>query len=48
MYDEEPTEYVTFERFEARALEMLKEGKYAPDSEETLLAAFRVSPLALE
>lgn len=43
MYDEEPTEYVTFERFEARALEMLKDGKYAPDSEETLLAAFRVS-----
>ena len=42
MHEEEPTKYVTFERFEVRALEMLREGKYAPDSEEMLLAAFKV------
>jgi len=43
MHEEEPTKYVTFERFEVRALEMLREGKYAPDTEEMLLAAFKVS-----
>tara|TARA_Y100000780_G_C13657246_1_gene407041 strand:+ start:508 stop:765 length:258 start_codon:yes stop_codon:yes gene_type:complete len=43
MHEEEPTKYVTYERFEARALEMMREGKYAPDSEETILAAFKVS-----
>ncbi|KAA0156434.1 hypothetical protein FNF27_00980 [Cafeteria roenbergensis] len=42
MHEEEPTKYVTYERFEARALEMMREGKYAPDSEETILAAFKV------
>ncbi len=42
MYDEDPTKYVTYERFEAKALELLKSGTYAPDTEETLLAAFKV------
>jgi hypothetical protein len=43
MYDDEPTKYVAYEKFEARAVDLLREGTYAPDIEETLLAAFRVS-----
>lgn len=45
MHDDEPTAYVEYDRFEARTLQLIKDGTYAPDAEETLLAAFRVRPV---
>ena len=42
MQDDEPSSFVTFDRFEQKMLELLESDEYAPDSEDTLLAAFRV------
>jgi hypothetical protein len=42
MQEDEPTSFVTYERFEAKMLELLESEEYAPDAEDTLMAAFRV------
>lgn len=47
MQEDEPTDYVTYERFEKNLLEVLQSGEFAPDSEDTLLQAFRVRSNAL-
>jgi hypothetical protein len=43
MQEDEPTAFVSYDRFEQKMLELLETGEYAPDCEDTLLAAFRVS-----
>lgn len=42
MQDDEPSTFVTYDRFEKKMLEVMYTNEYAPDSDETLLAAFRV------
>lgn len=42
MQEDEPSTFVTFERFEKKMLEVLYTNEYEPDSDETLLTAFRV------
>ena len=42
MMEDEPTAFVTYERFEAKMLEILASGEWEPDSEDVLLQAFRV------
>ncbi len=43
MQEDVPASYVTYENFEAKMLELLESEEYAPDGEDTLLAAFRVT-----
>ena len=43
MQEDVPASSVTYENFEAKMLELLESEEYAPDGEDTLLAAFRVS-----
>lgn len=45
MQEDVPASYVTYENFEAKMLELLESEEYAPDGEDTLLAAFRVTYL---
>ncbi|DBA05201.1 TPA: hypothetical protein N0F65_005051 [Lagenidium giganteum] len=42
MQEDEPSTFVTYERFEKKMLEVLYTNEYQPDTDETLLAAFRV------
>ncbi|RLN43896.1 hypothetical protein BBJ28_00013971 [Nothophytophthora sp. Chile5] len=42
MQEDEPSTFVTYDRFEKKMLEVLYTNEYEPDSDETLLAAFRV------
>ena len=42
MMEDEPTAFVTYERFEAKMLEILASGEWEADSEDVLLQAFRV------
>ena len=42
MQEDEPSAFVAYDRFEQKMLELLESGEYAPDNEDTLLAAFRV------
>ncbi|KAF1791832.1 EF-hand domain pair [Phytophthora cactorum] len=39
---DEPSTFVTYDRFEKKMLEVLYTNEYEPDTDETLLAAFRV------
>ncbi|TYZ69352.1 hypothetical protein PybrP1_008914 [[Pythium] brassicae (nom. inval.)] len=41
MQEDEPSTFVTFERFEKKMLEVLYTNEYEPDTDEALLAAFR-------
>jgi hypothetical protein len=43
MQEDEPSTFVTYDRFEKKMLEVLYTNEYEPDADETLLAAFRVS-----
>ncbi|OQS05675.1 hypothetical protein THRCLA_20558 [Thraustotheca clavata] len=42
MQDDEPSTFVTYEKFEKKMLEVMYTHEYEPDTDETLLAAFRV------
>ncbi|KAE8913247.1 hypothetical protein PF005_g30416 [Phytophthora fragariae] len=42
MQEDEPSTFVTYDRFEKKMLEVLYTNEYEPDADETLLAAFRV------
>lgn len=42
MQDDILTAFVSYEPFERCILEFMREGEFAPDTEDTLLAAFRV------
>lgn len=42
MQEDEPSTFVTYERFEKKMLEVLFTNEYEPDTDEILLAAFRV------
>lgn len=42
MQEDEPTSFVKYEKFESVMLVLMESGQYAPDTEETLLRAFRV------
>lgn len=42
MQEDEPSTFVTYDRFEKKMLEVLYTNEYEPDTDETLLAAFRV------
>lgn len=42
MQEDEPSTFVSYERFEKKMLEVLYTNEYQPDSDETLLSAFRV------
>jgi hypothetical protein len=42
MQEDEPSAFVAYDRFEQKMLELLESGEFAPDNEDTLLAAFRV------
>lgn len=42
MMEDEPSAFIKYERFEPKMLEILAEGDWEPDSEDTLLQAFRV------
>lgn len=44
MQEDEPSTFVTYERFEKKMLEVLFTNEYEPDTDEVLLAAFRVRP----
>ena len=41
--EDEPAAFVAYDRFEKKMLEVLRSPTYEPDTEETLLAAFRVT-----
>jgi Ca2+-binding EF-hand superfamily protein len=41
MQEDEPTRFVSYEKFEKVALELLASGEHAPDTEDVLLRAFR-------
>ncbi|KAF1325173.1 Calmodulin-like protein, partial [Globisporangium splendens] len=41
MQEDEPSTFVTYDRFEKKVLEVLYTNEYEPDTDETLLAAFR-------
>ena len=40
--EDEPTEFVRYDKFEKKMLELLESQEFAPDTEDTLLQAFRV------
>ena len=40
--EDEPTAFVTYEKFEKKMLEVLESGEFAPEGEDMLLQAFRV------
>ena len=40
--EDEPTAFVTYEKFEKKMLEVLETQEFAPDTEDVLLQAFRV------
>lgn len=40
--EDEPLNFVTYEKFEKKMLEVLRDHEYAPDTDDTLLRAFRV------
>ncbi|KDO34611.1 hypothetical protein SPRG_00674 [Saprolegnia parasitica CBS 223.65] len=42
MQDDEPSTFVTYEKFEKKMLEVMYSHEYEPDSDEALMAAFRV------
>ncbi len=42
MQDDEATSFVSYPNFEKVVLNILKTGEYKPDTDDTLLAAFRV------
>lgn len=42
MQEDEPSTFVTYDRFEKKMLEVLYTNEYEPDTDETLLIAFRV------
>lgn len=42
MQEDEPTTFITYEKFEKKMIQVLQTGEYAPDTDDTLLAAFRV------
>ena len=42
--EDEPTAFVTYEKFEKKMLEVLDTQEFAPDTEDVLLQAFRVRP----
>ncbi|ETV72385.1 hypothetical protein H257_12529 [Aphanomyces astaci] len=42
MQEDEPSTFVTYDRFEKKMLEVLYSHEYEPDTDETLLVAFRV------
>lgn len=42
MQEDEPSTFVTYERFEKKMLDVLFNNEYEPDTDETVLAAFRV------
>ncbi|KAF0697760.1 Aste57867_11553 [Aphanomyces stellatus] len=42
MQEDEPSTFVTYEKFEKKMLEVLYSHEYEPDTDETLLSAFRV------
>jgi calmodulin len=42
MQEDEPSTFVAYDRFEKKMLEVMFANEYAPDTDETLLAAFRV------
>jgi hypothetical protein len=44
MQEDEPSTFVTYERFEKKMLEVLFTNEYEPDTDEMLLSAFRVRP----
>eukprot|EP00947_MAST-08B_sp_MAST-8B-sp1_P003601 g3601.t1 len=39
---DEPMDFVTYEKFEKKMLEVLREREYEPDTDDTLLRAFRM------
>ena len=41
MQEDEPTRFVSYEKFEKVALELLASAEFAPDTEDVLLRAFR-------
>ena len=43
--EDEPTAFVTYEKFEKKMLEVLETQEFAPDTEDVLLQAFRVRPV---
>lgn len=43
MQEDEPTAFVTYEKFEKKMLSVIESQEYAPDGEDVLLQAFRVS-----
>ena len=42
MQEDEPSTFVTYGRFEKKMLEVLYTNEYQPDTDETLLVAFKV------
>ncbi|KAG7382237.1 hypothetical protein PHYBOEH_010556 [Phytophthora boehmeriae] len=42
MQEDEPSTFVSYDRFEKKMLEVLYTNEYEPDADETVLAAFRV------
>lgn len=40
--EDEPSEYIKYQKFEPYMMEVLKSNEYDPDDTETLLAAFRI------
>lgn len=42
MQEDEPSAFVAYDKFESVVIELVESGEFAPDSEDTLLAAFRV------
>ena len=40
--EDEPMDFVTYEKFEKKMLEVLREREYEPDTDDTLLRAFRM------
>ncbi|KAG9409379.1 hypothetical protein AC1031_019632 [Aphanomyces cochlioides] len=42
MQEDEPSTFVTYDKFEKKMLEVLYSHEYEPDTDETVLAAFRV------
>lgn len=42
MEDDEPSDFIKYQKFEPYMLNVLKNNEYPPDDPETLLAAFKV------
>ena len=47
MQEDEPTAFVTYEKFEKKMLDIMIAGEYKPDIDDTLRQAFLVSKSAL-